>query len=194
MFWTNKNLIITINIVKFFSFLFQSNYISSYLQAILKELSSSVDGYSKISKELATKYKDEFDSDLHSVSPSQVLSKYIESLNFEKNLPKNWLFKLSRYLSYCVDGGLLIGRFSIVDIIQNYSGSQHSSSLLRVLFFLLHLTAEKGELDGVFLDGKNNFDFGVIYERIKKMYLSPHLFNERVMKVIFIFFPLFSLI
>jgi hypothetical protein len=147
----------------------------------------------KISKELESKYKDEVIENLSSLSPSEVLAKYLESYGLDKSLSKSWLYKLSRYLAYCIDGGLMVGHFSLVDIIENYTNNQYSNSLLRVIFFLLHLTPEKGEIDTVFVDKKNiNFDFGMIFERIKKMYLGSHLFNEKVMKVEI--FPAFLLL
>lgn len=99
------------------------------------------------------------------------------------------IFKLiifNRYLSYCVDGGLLNGQFNLVDILKNYENSDNPSELIVVINFLLHLTPEKGDIEREFYEdnSEKKFTYSLIHDKIKKIYSTPHIFNEKVMKVL----------
>lgn len=64
-------------------------------------------------------------------------------------MARNWRFKISKYIAYCVDGGLLNGLFTIQDIVNALKGLENSPNSLeiamKVLDYLLYLTPSESD-------------------------------------------------
>jgi len=165
-----------------------------YLSCILKTLSSGVsDEYMTLEKELLHKYDTEIQGDVYGVSqikendPTALINEFLKlSYQGSDNIKKKlWLYKLSRYLAYCVDGGLLNGQFSLVEILHHFNNN-NSPNLLKIINFLLHLTPEKGDIETDFYQSTEGTKLEVVslLNKIKKINSSSYIYNEKVMKTL----------
>ena len=164
-----------------------------YLSCILKILSEASEEYVSLEKELIKKYDQELQGDIYGVKdikqndPTVLINEFMKA-SYQGNdtgKKKMWLYKLSRYLAYCVDG-LLNGQFSLVEILFHYNNIKEPTKLLKVINFLLHLTPEKGEIEMEFYqpaDG-TKLEVSSILNKLKKINSSVYLYNEKVMKTL----------
>ncbi len=54
-----------------------------------------------------------------------------------------WKFKISKYIAYCVNGGLLNGKFGIRDIVEEIRSENDVNKkeiLMKVIDYLLYLS------------------------------------------------------
>lgn len=166
-----------------------------YLSCILKILGEVSDEYITLEKELLKKYANELQYDIYEVlnikesDPTNLINEFLKlSYQGTDNTKKKlWLYKLSRYLAYCVDGGLLNGQFSLVEILYHYNYlSSTSNNLLKVINFLLHLTLESQEIEVEFFQSNEGIKLEIssILNKIKKINSGNYLYNEKVMKTL----------
>ena len=170
-----------------------------YLCCILDILSHASEDYAGLKKLLLNKYQNEIKEDSYSIinakeaDPTRLIDEFFNrSFHGSEFIKKKlWLYKLSRYLAYCVDGGLLNGQFSLSDILHHYhnfgTNSVNSGNLLKVINFLLHLTTEKkDEIDTEFFQVAEGTKLEVsnILNKMKKINSGNYIYNEKVMKTL----------
>ncbi|EAR83397.2 hypothetical protein TTHERM_00938850 (macronuclear) [Tetrahymena thermophila SB210] len=105
-----------------------------------------------------------FDVERNSVN---MLSKQMQKFSFDSY---NWKKKVSRFITFCVDGGIFGDRFSLVDVIEGISDSQCKRDCQDLLEYCLFMFSEDGQLN-----------YTGITKSVEKSIQNLNNFNERVM-------------
>ena len=163
-----------------------------FMESIFKSLSRfDKAAYEHLHKVLNSRYSSEMMNpknksliaDLRSKSqPTEVADKYnssgINAKSSDDTVGRNWRFKISKYIAYCVDGGLLSGQFTIVDILKILPSLEQDTNtkeiMMKVLDYLLYLTPEKEDHQ---------------YERLnvkaqRMVTKGGYIYNQKVMRIL----------
>jgi hypothetical protein len=87
-----------------------------------------------------------------------------------------WTYKLSRYLTFCLNGGLMGSQFNLKQyfkIIDNTTG-KYRESLTKLLDFLLHAAPESSGAGAVYTEMD-------LLNRIQKLVGQKYVYNEKIM-------------
>jgi hypothetical protein len=166
-------------------------YAAMFLKSILKMLATKEAGlmalvhllYGKIKDDLETFTDPEltWETDLKPQEiMTKLLSKCIITSKQDEGEQKKWDFKIAKYFSYCIDGGLL-GDNCTLDLLVKWtkeSNAKIAEELTEVIFRLLALNSEKGGMD------EGNFQNKLFRMINTKETRERYVFNEAVMRVL----------
>jgi len=156
-----------------------------FLLAILRVMQKAEGQWKKIHSFLSKKYKDVLrcEDNLDGKEPSEIASRFEMSAfgSHDKGdaAARVWREKVSRYLAYAVDGGILNSQLTLRDIlifIQQNKGSEQNDllKLRRIIEYLLYFRMPEAD-----------FEHRDLHSVVNKILTSTgYTYNERVMRIL----------